>query len=454
MSPIGDSGTEEEDFLVLDGEPPATIGGRYHVRRRLEREGGGLVVLADDDDTGKTVVIDFVDVASGTDDEALVRLRESAAATLVLQDPAVLHTTDFVRQKDRIGVVSEYVVGNDLAGLLRRGPLAPSEAARIGGALAQALASMHHAGIAHGLLTPRDVVMDASGVVFVANTALGATGVIAPAPVTVAVYGAPEKLAGEPGNSAADVYSLGVLLYEMVVGHPPFSDWDPVVLTERKLHEPAPVPSEAGAVVPRDYDALVARLLDPRAVARPTADESAAALRLLVTPMVARPPTPMRRRRLVRVVAAEGEASRRRALAWWASAAAVLAVGVVVLLFVLLSDNGSERAIVPSVANRPAVIAIARLQNQGFRVSTLEAPNNVVPAGVVVDQSPAAGRSVKRHAAVVLTVSTGPTTATPVPPPVIIQPSVDSTTSTSTPTTSTSTRPLTTTVPPSVPTPT
>jgi Serine/threonine protein kinase len=450
MSTVGEEGTEEEAGFGLEGEFDATatiIGGRYRLRRRLDREGGGLVVLADDDVTGRQVVIDFVDVLGGGDDvDAVGLLRESAAATLVLKDPAILHTTDFVEHQNRLGVVSEYVVGNDLASLLRRGPLLPSEAARIGAALARALASIHHAGITHGLLTPRDVLIDEAGGVHVANTALGVSGLVAPAPVALAAYGAPEQLAGRGGDATADLYSLGVLLYEMVIGQPPFSDWDATVLTQRKLHEPAPVPSQAGAVVPADYDGLVARLLDPRPVARPDADEAAVTLARLEAPVIARTPTPMRRRRSMRVVTTEEVADSRRELGWWVAATAALVVGIVVLVAVLLNRDDPKRVLVPNVVGRPAVVAIARLRNDGFKVSTLQAPNNGVLAGVVADQSPAAGRRVKEHAAVVVTISTGPLATTPAPPPLIVEPSptAETSTSTSTSTTTSSTTSTTT----------
>lgn len=424
------------------GADVPAVGGRYRVRRRLEREGGGLVVLADDEVAGKTVVIDFVDVATGKDVDAVRLLQEAAAATLVLDDPAVLHTTDVVEHQGRVGVVSEYVAGTDLASLLRRGPFAPSEAARIGRKIAGALASMHHAGIVHGLLTPRDVLVDESGGVHVANTALGATGLVASAPVTLAVYGAPEQLAGQGGGATADLYALGVLLYEMVAGKPPFSDWDATVLTQRKLHEPPPVPSEAGAVVPPDYDTLVAGLLDPRPVMRPTADEAAVTLGRLEAEVV-RTPAPMRRGSAD--IAATGEPPRR-GYGWWVAATAVLALGVAVLLIVLLTGDDTKRARVPAVVGRPAVVAIARLRNAGFRVSTLKAANNVVPVGVVVNQAPVAGRSVKQHATVVLTISTGPIITPPPSPPVTLQPS-STTSSTSTSTTTSSTTTTTTTTP-------
>lgn len=450
MSTVQEDGTDESAGHGLEDEFDTTstvIGGRYRLRRRLDREGGGLVVLADDDGTGRQVVIDFVDVVSGADDVDAVRLlRESAAATVVLKDPAILHTTDFVQHQNRLGVVSEYVAGNDLASLLRPGPLAPSEAARIGGALARALASMHHAGIAHGLLTPRDVLIDEAGGVHVANTALGASGLVAPAPVALAVYGAPEQLAGQGGGATADLYSLGVLLYEMVVGQAPFSDWDATVLTQRKLHEPAPVPSEAGAVVPTDYDGLIARLLDSRPVARPDADEAAVALARLEEPVIARTPAPMRRRSM-RVVTTEEVADSRRELGWWVAATVALVVGIVVLVAVLLNRDDPKRVLVPNVVGRPAAVAIARLRNGGFKVSTLQAPNNGVLAGVVADQAPTAGRQVKQHAAVVVTISTGPPTTTGVPPLVIIEPPPTASTSASTSTSTSSSTTTTTTAP-------
>lgn len=206
------------------------------------------------------------------------------------------------------------------------------------------------------------------------------------------------------------------------------------MLTQRKLHEPAPVPSEAGAVVPTDYDELVARLLDSRPVARPDADEAVVALARLEAPAIARTPAPMRRPSVMVITTEEGADSRP--VGWWVAAAVALAVGIVVLVAVLLNRDDPQRVLVPNVVGRPAVVAISRLRNEGFKVSTLQAPNNGVLAGVVADQSPAGGRRVKEHAAVVVTISTGPLVTSPAPPPVIVVPSPTVATSTSTSTSS------------------
>ncbi len=139
---------------------------------------------------------------------------------------------------------------------------------------------------------------------------------------------------------------------------------------------------------------------------------------------------------------------RRRPLVPVLGAAVAIGILAVVAVIVLLArDDGTSTTRVPSVVGRTEAAATASLRNAGFRVSLVRAADNLVPAGVVVEQSPTGGRKVDHHSVVAITVSSGPLLPAPAPPPpVVVTPTAPST-STTTSTTTTST--TTTTSPPS-----
>ena len=193
-------------------------------------------------------------------------------------------------------------------------------------------------------------------------------------------------------------------------------------------------------MLPRAYDDLVVQLLDTHAVARPNADEAASVLRRFGIRSAATPRS-WYRMRTSEVVEARNP---------WPIVAAVLAgiLAVALIGWLVFREDGDDKRAVPSVVGASSAEASARLRNAGFEVSILQAANNGVPVGFVVDQSPVGGEQLAPHATVVMTVSTGPAIAAPSPAPIIVQPpAVSSSSSTSTTSTSTTTTTTTTLAP-------
>ncbi|MBK5287705.1 MAG: PASTA domain-containing protein [Acidimicrobiia bacterium] len=343
----------------------------------------------------------------------------------------------------RLGPVRPDVEGTDLATRLRSGPLPLGEAARVGHSLAEALAALHNEGVHHGPISPEDVILTADGNTRLAHPVAGSTADPEQVPTN---YAAPEQLDDPVATSATDMYSLGVLLYEMVVGSPPYPNWDERVVAEQKLRDlPAP-PSAGATLVPAAFDDLVLQLLDPRAIARPSAAEAAAALRRLEVPVLAGPaPAVPRTTSVTTIVSPE-----RRSWAPWIATGVVLALLATGLIVWLVARDDESTRTVPAVVGLTSADAIAELRNQGFKVSSTSAPFNGVAVDVVAKQSPAAGVDLRENGTVAITISTGPpvTTAPPIPP-IIVNPTSNSTSSsTSSSTTSTTTTTTTTTPPP------
>ncbi len=410
------------------------IAGRYQVNSQLERSNDVLSVMATDSSSGRPVVINFVDVDPADADRAIAQLSESAGKIARVGDETVLNTIDVVQGTGRLGLVTPYVDGTNLGTRLRSGPLPFGEAARVGRSIAGSLTMLHNEGIHHGPITPEDIILTPDGATRLTHSVAGSISDLVRVPTT---YAAPEQLDTPVSTSATDMYSLGVLLYEMVVGSPPYPNWDERVVAEQKLRDLPPPPSAGATLVPAAFDDLVLRLLDPRDVARPSAAETAAALRRLEIPVLATPPptVPVP----TNIVITEA----RRSWAPWIATGVVLALLATGLIVWLATRDDASTRPVPAVVGMQSADAIALLRNDGFKVTSTRAPYNGVPVNVVADQSPAAGSELEEKDTVAITISTGPQLTTPATPPIIVNPSPDSTT-----TTSSSTSTTTTTIPP------
>lgn len=417
----------------------AVIGGQYRVVRRLDRTGGGFAVLAEDESTHELVSIDFVEADPGNADDVVGRARDSARRLAGVGGDGVAKTLDVVEYRGRIGIVSQALDGTELVALLRSGPLPLGRAAGIGRSVATTLGALHEAGIPHGAVSPHSIVVDDSGTARLTSPVLGATTQLVGITAADAVYAAPETTNDHETGSASDMYSLGAVLYEMVVGQPPFANWDDSLVAEQKVREQPAPPSASATLVPPEFDALVLRLLDSRPIARPSAEETAVALRRLEVPAAQTRPAPVPRRR-GSVMVTESIEDQPRSIGPWIALGAVVAILATLVGVWLANRDDSQARAVPSVVGQSAADATATLRNVGFQVSSVELASSTVPVGIVAKQSPASGAQLDENSTVVITVSTGLPPTIPAPaPPVVIQPTSPSSTSTTTSTTSTST---------------
>jgi hypothetical protein len=220
---------------------------------------------------------------------AALRLRREARAAGRLVHPAIAHVLDLGEDGGRPYLVMELLHGESLAArLARAGPMAPAEAVRVVAAAADALEVAHRAGIVHRDVKPGNVFVTTGGDVklldFGIASAAGETALTGGDLLGTAAYLAPERVLGHDATPAADVYALGVLLYELLAGRPPFAGDSGPALAMAQVHaRPAPL----GAVAPQVPPVLAAaceRALAKDPAARPP---SAAALAALLRSTVA-----------------------------------------------------------------------------------------------------------------------------------------------------------------------
>jgi serine/threonine protein kinase/tetratricopeptide (TPR) repeat protein len=256
--------------------------GPYHIVRQLGAGGMGVVWLAEDTRLSRHVALKTVRSADADTTEGRQRLMREARAAAALNHPHIATVHDVLDVDGKVVIVFEYVEGESLAARLQRGPLSVNETVEIAWQLADALAAAHAQGVIHRDLKPGNVVLGPDGRAKVldfgiarlvpagADLSASAPGTIGGGLVGTPGYAAPEQYLSRNVDGRADLYALGVMIYEMIVGRRPFSGNDPIAIATSVLRDAAPKLQDASdAWVPPPLESLVARLLDRDPSKRP-----------------------------------------------------------------------------------------------------------------------------------------------------------------------------------------
>jgi hypothetical protein len=265
----------------------------YEVLGQLGRGGMGVVYKARQKSLGRLVALKLLPEGCALDPAWLGRFRREARTASALNHPHICTIHDTGECGGRPFITMELIEGQTLAALAGRLP--PAELARLGGQAARALAAAHAAGVVHRDVKPANLMVRGDGLVKVLDFGLahrlpaeGAAGdSSAPlrtepgARVGTLLYMSPEQARAQPVGTATDVFSLGVVLYELATGQHPFlADSEVDVLHAIAERAPLP-PARLNPEVPAALDALVLRMLAKEAGLRPTAAEVAQALAAL-----------------------------------------------------------------------------------------------------------------------------------------------------------------------------
>jgi eukaryotic-like serine/threonine-protein kinase len=270
------------------------LGGRYRVGALLAAGGMGEVWAARDLLLDRPVAVKVLGGALAGDGRAAERLRREARAAGRLDHPNIARVLDLGEQDGRPYLVMELLEGESLAARIdRAGPMAPAEAARVVAAVADALQAAHAAGVVHRDVKPGNVFLTSAGEVKVLDfgiaAAAGQTDLTTGDLLGTAAYLAPERALGRPATPAADLYSLGVVLYELLAGRRPFQGGSDVELAMAQVNaRPAPLALVAPAMPPALAAACEHALAKDPAARPPSA---AAFARLLRSPAPAGPAT-------------------------------------------------------------------------------------------------------------------------------------------------------------------
>jgi serine/threonine protein kinase/tetratricopeptide (TPR) repeat protein len=246
----------------------------YRVDERLGAGGMGEVYRGEDTRLGRPVALKFLPPSLKSDPESRARLLNEARAASMLRSPNIAVTYDIGEESGTDFIVMEYVDGELLSSRIAGGPIPVREVIEIGIQVADALDEAHARGIIHRDIKSANLMRTERGLVkvldfglakFISNGARDVTQAqmtMAGIVVGTVSYMAPEQALGRPIDHRVDLFSLGVVLFELLTGRVPFEGTTPTEIIDRILHETPVPPSRYTAAVPPSLDAIVARALE------------------------------------------------------------------------------------------------------------------------------------------------------------------------------------------------
>lgn len=257
---------------------PADRIGRYQIERPLASGGMGSLFLATDTTLDRLVVLKFLPEELSGDAAARQRLLREAKAASRLNHPNILtiHAEESVDDRDFI--VMEYVPGDSLAELTAKGPLTLPLTISVGMQIASGLAAAHRANIVHRDMKPSNVLVFPDGRVKIADFGLAASRaeLVEKTPEDFAGtigYSSPEQLQGLSIDHRSDLWSLGVMLYEMITGRHPFAERHITAVAYAILHDDPPRPGDFRGGIPEQLELLVLQCLRKKPGERPQSAE-------------------------------------------------------------------------------------------------------------------------------------------------------------------------------------
>jgi beta-lactam-binding protein with PASTA domain/tRNA A-37 threonylcarbamoyl transferase component Bud32 len=434
---------------VSDSDERQVFGGRYELQRHIARGGMADVYLARDVMLDRPVALKVLFPELSRDRSFVDRFRREAQAAANLSHPNIVSVFDYGEEEGYSFIVMEFIDGRPLSQVIRAdGPLDPERAAEIGAAAADALFCAHRSGVVHRDVKPGNVLIDSMGHVKVADFGIARatdtdqdltqTGSV----MGTATYISPEQATGDRVDPRSDVYSLGVVLYEMVVGRPPFQADSTMAIALKHVNELPPPPSALKPDVPPEIEAIIVHSLakDPDeryATAEQQKDDLlrfihgkpvaaplvAGAMTAADEPTMAQATVAMSRQQGTQVLTRQREAAvatadveERESKTTPYVVTLLVLLGILgVLLFLLARSVGFgggasvvDTVTLPDVTNKAFEEAKGQLEGLGLRVAEPTMVENEAPAGVVLAQNPEAGESADEGSEVVLTVSAGP----------------------------------------------
>ncbi len=252
----------------MDPGAPRVLSGRYELVHLVARGGMAEVYRAHDRLLDRPVAVKVLFPELSIDRTFVERFRREAQAAANLSHPNIVPVFDWGEDSGTYFIVMEFIDGRALSSILRTaGPLHPDRAAEITADVALALDYAHRHLVIHRDVKPGNVLITDEGQVKVTdfgiaravNTdeSLTQTGAV----MGTATYFSPEQAEGLGVDARSDIYSLGVVLYEMVAGRPPFMGDSPVSVASKHVREQAPAPRQFNPSVPQDLEAIILKCM-------------------------------------------------------------------------------------------------------------------------------------------------------------------------------------------------
>jgi serine/threonine-protein kinase len=411
--------------------------GRYRIIRKLGSGGMANVYLAEDQELGRRVAIKILNDRHANDDQFVERFRREAKNAAGLSHPNIVSIYDRGEAEGTYYIAMEFLDGRSLKELIvSRGPAPVHVAIDYARQILDALRFAHRNGIVHRDIKPHNVIVDAEGRVKVTDFGIARAGASQMTEVGsiigTAQYLSPEQAKGAPVDQTSDLYSVGIVLYELLTGKVPFTGDTPVEIAMKHI---SAIPEQLSAIrddIPPDLDKVVlralaktpeerypsaeefdrdlARVAQGIAVSRETEEAATQILsRSALTPptLVGAPPRPPAE------VYYDYEEPRRPRPVWpWILVLLLLVATAFTGYFVFqqVQDElaGRNKVAVPFVVDLGERQAVAKVLDAGLEPNVIREANADAEEGFVFAQDPPYGNKVEKGTKVDMRVSTGP----------------------------------------------
>ncbi len=245
------------------------IGKRYQIQRLIGRGGMGTVYEVQDLQENRILALKLLNLMAVEDDSELRFMREFEMLSKI-NHPAVLKVYSWGRYEDQLYFVSEFISGRDLKSEIKtRGPWPAEEAAKLAAVVADALSVAHSMGIVHRDIKPHNIMIANDGSIRLLDfgvarktgagmETLTKTGMIVGTPE----YMSPEQFGTHRVDERSDLYSLGVVLFELLTGQTPFGGETPVAIALKVIQQPAVPPQSVRKDIPEWVDRIVVKCME------------------------------------------------------------------------------------------------------------------------------------------------------------------------------------------------
>ena len=433
-------------MAVTDSLIDTLFDGRYRIQRKLGAGGMADVYLAEDQELGRRVAIKILNARHGNDDQFIERFRREAKNAAALNHPNIVSIYDRGEAEDTYYIAMEFLDGRTLKELVvSRGAAPINVAIEYARQILSALRFAHRHGIVHRDIKPHNVLVDGEGRVKVTDFGIARAGTSQMTEtgsiVGTAQYLSPEQARGGEVDQRSDLYSLGIVLYELLTGKTPFDGETPVEIAMKHLSNTPKPPSQLRPDVPRELDMVVMRALaknpDDRyqsademeadlervargaRVAAATVDTAtqvmsrpatAAAVSATAATMIAAPPAAAAPPPAVveEEIVEEGGGHER---SWWPWLVAIgFVVAALIAGFFVWQELSGSKANVPvnNYVNEQQKTAENQIKAAGLTPTVKKGPNERYKKGIVFKQDPEAGSKLHKGDPVTIWVSTGP----------------------------------------------
>jgi len=415
--------------------------GRYRIVRKLGTGGMANVYLAEDEVLGRRVAIKILNDRHAGDDQFVERFRREAKNAASLSHPNIVSIYDRGEAEGTYYIAMEYLDGRSLKELIvARGPAPVNVAIDYARQILAAIRFAHRHGIVHRDIKPHNVLVDAEGRLKVTDFGIARAGTSqmteAGSIIGTAQYLSPEQAKGAPVDQTSDLYSVGVVLYELLTGVVPFSGDTPVEIAMKHLSMTPEPPSAKRAEIPRELDLVVLRALakDPadryQSAEEMDADLARVARGAAISPateeaataIISRPPstavtaiTPPRTRENVPYAPPAAyydyDEPRRRAIWPWIVALLFVVAAVVGGYFLynqIQTQLSNSKVAVGDYRGLREIDAVKKVQDKGLRVQVVRQYKADVPETYVFKQDPQPGEKIEKGNYVTIFSSAGP----------------------------------------------